>query len=278
MLRLDEAGDLVVGPEVLRLFDYYLSATGEERTPALHARIVAAIHRRIEGDRARGQAVALLDTYLGYREATRRLRPEGDDPGARFVAVKALRRSHFGEAVAEKLFGPEERALAVALEQRRALTDPALSPADRERRLEEAEAHLPTAAREARAAATRPLRERSEEEDMRAAGASDEDVRAYRVAQDGEEAADRLADLDRRRAEWQGRLAAFRGEGGHRGDGSGSAQRGGEAAPRCVVHAARADPRGSVGGDERALSSPVTYPSARRRRGRRSPTPAARSS
>src|SRR5262245_46940633 len=29
-LRVDEAGDLVVGPEVLRLFDYYLSATGEE--------------------------------------------------------------------------------------------------------------------------------------------------------------------------------------------------------------------------------------------------------
>jgi lipase chaperone LimK len=208
-LRVDDDGDLVVEPAVLRFFDYYLSAAGEESPAALRARIVAAIHRRVDGARAQGQAIALLDTYLGYREATRGLRAGGDDPGARLDELRLLRRRFFGAGVAEALFGQDERALAVAVERRRVLTDAALSPEARDRRIEALDGQLPDAVRQAHAAATRPLRERSEEDAMRADGASDEDVRAYRVATDGEDAADRLAELDRRRAEWQARVATF---------------------------------------------------------------------
>ena len=45
---------------------------------------------------------------------------------------------------------------------------------------------------------------------MRAAGATDEDLHAVRAASYGEEAADRLAELDRQRAAWKARLDAFR--------------------------------------------------------------------
>jgi lipase chaperone LimK len=209
-LRVDDAGDLVIAPAVLRFFDYYLSATGEESAATLRARIVAAIHRRLPDDRPAGQAVALLDTYLGYREATRGLRVDGDDPAARLDALHLLRRRSFGAAVAEALFGDEERALAVALEQRKLLADAALSRRERERRLSDLEARLPDRIREARAGATRPLRQRADEDAMRAAGASDDDLHDYRTATVGEEAADRLAALDRSRAAWSAQLAAFR--------------------------------------------------------------------
>lgn len=207
-LRQDDDGELVIGPEVLRLFDYYLSATGEESGAALRARILAAIRRKLPSERAARRAIALLDDYLGYREAARRLAP-GGEVAARLEAVRALRRERFGD-VAELLFGSEERAVAVALEQRDILGDRSLTPADRDRRLAEAEARLPDAVREAREASTRPLRERADEEAMRAAGASDADLHAARVAADGPEAADRLAELDRRRASWAARLQAFR--------------------------------------------------------------------
>lgn len=45
---------------------------------------------------------------------------------------------------------------------------------------------------------------------MRAAGASDAEIQRYRVETDGPEAADRLAELDRRRAAWAARLQTFR--------------------------------------------------------------------
>lgn len=209
-LRVDEAGDLVIGPEVLRLFDYYLSATGEESSAAIRGRIVAAIQRRHLGARAEAQATALLDQYLDYREATRRLRADGDDPGARLSALRELRHRSFGEPVARKLFGDEERALEAAIARRRILTDGSLPAAERETRLAALEAELPPSVRAARAESTRPIRDRAEEDAMRAAGASDDDLRAVRVASYGEEAADRLAELDRQRAEWRSRLAEFR--------------------------------------------------------------------
>jgi lipase chaperone LimK len=208
-LREDEQGGLVIGPEILRLFDYYLSASGQESAAALRARIVAAIHRQL-GDRpAARAAVDLLDRYLAYRADAPRLVPAGSDLDARLEGLRRLRRERFGD-LAEGLFGDEERAAAVALEQRRALLDGSLSPEDRERRLDALEGDLPEAARRARAAATEPLREAAEEAALLRAGAGEDDLRAYRTATAGAEAADRLAELDRRRAAWKARVDAFR--------------------------------------------------------------------
>ncbi|APR82407.1 lipase modulator protein [Minicystis rosea] len=208
-LREDAAGDLVIGPEVLRLFDYYLSTTGEESAAAIRKRIEAAIHRKLGEGRAAKTAIDLLNRYLGYREGSRGMAATGEDLGGRLDALKQLRRAHFGD-FADKLFGEEEQAAAVAVAQHRVHQDDSLSAADRERRLSELEARLPETVREARAAALEPMREAAEEASMRAAGASDADVHAYRVATVGDEAADRLAALDAERAAWKARLTAFR--------------------------------------------------------------------
>ncbi|WP_437767762.1 lipase secretion chaperone [Sorangium sp. So ce764] len=210
-VTVDERGDLVVGPELLGLFDYFLSATGEEPAPAIRARVVAAIRERAAG-RGAEQAIALFDRYLGYREAAGEARVEQEaDPAARLAALRAIRRAWFGEAAAARLFGDEEREIEAAIEESRILADEALSPEERDARIAEVEAALPEAVREAREAATRPLAQQAEEQALRDAGASDEALRAHRVATVGPEAADRLAELDRHRAAWQQRLDAFAG-------------------------------------------------------------------
>ncbi|XXY49333.1 lipase secretion chaperone [Sorangium sp. So ce269] len=206
---VDERGDLVVGPEILALFDYFLSAAGEEPAAAIRARIVAAIRERAAGPAA-DQAIALLDRYLGYREAVSAADVEvADDPAARLAALREIRRAQLGEPAATRLFGDEEREGEAAIEQARILADAPLSPEERDARIAEVEAALPDDVREAREAAVRPLVEQAEEQALRDAGASDEELHAHRVATVGPEAADRLAELDRRRAAWQRRLDAF---------------------------------------------------------------------
>ncbi|WP_437682586.1 lipase secretion chaperone [Sorangium sp. So ce131] len=206
---VDGRGDLVVGPEILAFFDYFLSATGEEPAAAIRARIVAAIRERA-GGRAADQAVALLDRYLGYREAAGAAgaAPEAD-PAARLAVLRELRREHFGEADAARLFGDEEREGEATLDEARIAADPALSPEERDAQIAEVEAALPEHLRAARDAAMRPLEQQVEEQALRAAGASAEEIHAHRVAVVGPEAADRLAELDRQRAAWQERLDTF---------------------------------------------------------------------
>ena len=212
-LPVDAGGHLVVGPEVRRLFDYFLSAGGEESPQRLHQRIAAVIAERL-AEPARGEALQLLDRYQEYRERARALFASGSaeaDLGARLDQVHALRRAVFGAADAEALFGDEEARdfVAVAMhEVARDITD----PAERAARLGELEAQLPPEARAARQAATLPQRLSETEAALRAAGGSDAEIRALREEMVGAEAAQRLADLDQRRGEWQARVDDYRDE------------------------------------------------------------------
>ena len=204
----DAAGHLVVDLELRRLFDHFLIASGEEPLAAIRARIVAVLQGRLPATAA-AEAVALLDRYLAYREAARDLAPT-TDPAAGLGQIHDLRARMFSPEVARALFGDEEAATYAAIARRDALVDPALSPAERDRRIAELDARLPAAVREARAAAAAPLDQMNREQAMRAAGASDPQIAAARTAALGAEAAARLAELDRARAAWDARLAQFR--------------------------------------------------------------------
>lgn len=214
-LRLDAAGRFVPGPEALVLFDYFLSATGEEPDELIRARIVAEIRRRLPPDAAR-EAEALLDRYLAYREAAREMAFAGDfghaDLERRLQLVRELRRARFGAELAEALFGEEERVIAIDLERRRVLQREDLEPEERARRLAALEEELPEPVREARREALAAIELRAAEAELRAAGASEADIHAERERRFGPEAAARLAALDERRARWNERLAAYRRE------------------------------------------------------------------
>lgn len=208
---VDDEGHLRVTPDILELFEYFFSATGEEPDEQIRRRIEAEIHARLSPP-AREEAIALLDAYLLYREQARELFEAGggDLPlEIRFQRIRELRRAAFGSADAEILFGPEEDRIRIELERRRVATDPALSPEERKSRLEALDAKLPTEAVEARAAARAALELRRDEARLRAEGAGEAEIQALRERRFGPEASARLAALDRERAAWQRRVTEW---------------------------------------------------------------------
>jgi lipase chaperone LimK len=213
-LRLDAEERFVPGPEALVLFDYFLAAAGEEAPEAIRARLLAELGRRLP-PAAAAQAEALLDRYLAYRDAAARLFASDlahADAERRFQRIRELRREVFGPGLAADLFGAEEAVLAVDLARRRVAAEAELAPEERARRLAALEAELPEAERRARAELRAALDLRAAEAELRAAGAGEAAIAAERERRFGPEAAGRLADLDRRRAAWDERVAAYRAE------------------------------------------------------------------
>lgn len=204
-------GHLSVGPRVIALFDHFLSATGEEDEAMIRARIEAHARAHLT-EPALGEALDLLDAYMGYRAAGRKLALPADATAAeRLAAVRELRREHFGED-AQALFGEDERAAEVAIAKSEIVNDPSLSPEEREDRLAGADRLLPAQARDAQAKATSVMDLRSDEAALREDGADEDVIRRYRESKLGAGAADRLGALDRDRATFKARIEAFRRE------------------------------------------------------------------
>jgi lipase chaperone LimK len=210
-------GRFVPTIDARRLFDYFLSATGEMPDDALRARIVAEIERRLPPDAAR-EAIALLDRYLAYRERVRVLAasaPADGDLDGRFALSKRPSRD-VGDDAAAAFFAEEEAHARRVLEIRRITADGSLSVEERAARVEAlyatAEADLPAETREARAAGRLAIALREAEAEIRANGGGTPEIQALRERLAGPEVAARLADLDARRAEWLRRVDALRTE------------------------------------------------------------------
>ncbi|RJS23903.1 lipase chaperone [Corallococcus sp. H22C18031201] len=212
-LRVDASGHLVLSADVRRLFDYYLSATGEESPESLRARIIASMRAKLPAS-ALDEALRVLDDYLAYRQAARTLEvPAGSGPedvAGRLDAVRRLRREHLGTEVADAFFAEDEQHDAVALQRMRLEKDTTLSSEERARRIEALEETLPADLRALRQEALHPLKQQAAERELVAAGASAEDLHQYRLSTEGPEATARLEALDQERAEWQRKLTAFR--------------------------------------------------------------------
>lgn len=213
-LPVDAEGHLIPGPDVLATFDYFLAASGEEPPEVLQRRIRDHIRASLD-EPAASEAEALLADYLALRGRLRELTLEGDVPHdleRRLQWVRELRREIFGVDLAAELFGEQEEMLRIDLERRRVALDATLDPAERAARIEALDEELPERVREARHSAGAPAEIRRQVEALRATGASDREVFVARERAFGSEAAERLAALDARRADWRSRLDAYRVE------------------------------------------------------------------
>lgn len=216
-LVVDSDGRFVPTPDAIDLFDYYLSATGEEPDERLEARIRASIRARLDGPAA-AQAEALLDDYLAYRARAGELLAGplvGEDLDRRLQYIQELRREVFGSGVAAALFGEEEARWSADLERRRIATDPDLTPEERDRHLAALDADASDTRRESVEAVQAHSLLRRDEAELREAGASPAEIAGLREDRFGAEAAARLEALDASRAEWQRRVHAYREERDH---------------------------------------------------------------
>ena len=217
-LVVDADGRFVPTPDAIDLFDYYLSAHGEEPAAATEARIRAAIAARLDGAAAR-DATRLLEQYLDYRREAAALVAGpaiGEDLERRIQFLRELRREIFGESIATALFADEEARWFADLERRRILTDESLPAEEVARALAAVDAGEAPGRVAERERTRAHVALRNEEATLRSEGAMPEEIQRLRETRFGPEAANRLAALDERRGEWDRRLLAYRTELGER--------------------------------------------------------------
>lgn len=213
-LLVDEDGNFVATADALSMFEYFFTVSGEASREEIVARIRTEIAARLDPP-AEAQALAFLERYLAYRDRGLTFGtpgPEDTDLRSRFEKIRDLRREIFGEELASRLFGEDEAAAEVAIRQREIAEDPDLSPEEKAAAIEKSYEDLPEPLRKAREETLAAVRLMEDTDRMRAEGASAEEIRDMRVERFGEEAADRLEDLDRENAAWDGRMAAYRAE------------------------------------------------------------------
>ncbi len=234
-VRANDQGELILEGRIRDLFEYYLSTLGEADLDDVKTWIAHHLRAQLPPDAAR-EAWALFRNYLDYRRKLDGVSEPGLDSGVEemksvMAQRNALRRESLGREAAEAFFAAEEAYDRYMIRRREIEQNDELDAAETRRRLDQARAELPQAMREVREGSTEAIRAREKVEQMRAEGASEAEVRAWREAELGPEAADRLEDLEDRRDAWQQRYQNYRRERAQL-DTSGLAQQEREAAIR----------------------------------------------
>ncbi len=211
--QVDGVGNLLITADIRRIFDYFLSAYGEESLQDSVKRLRAYIASQLPQP-AQEQAQALLSQYIDYKRELVLL--ERDLPQManldalrnRESAVQALRARLFTAEAHQAFFGNEEAYNQFTLQRLAIQHDDKLDAAAKGAAMDQLRAGLPEELQES----VLPQLQselHAQTEQLRAQGASAEQVRALRQQLVGAEATTRLEALDQQRAGWKQRIAAF---------------------------------------------------------------------
>lgn len=210
--QVDSVGDLIPTPALRQLFEYYLSALGEESLEQLVARIEQTLLALREP--ARTQALDTLRAYLDYKLAISDLEAGyggGTELDAvqmqqRMQEIQALRRTWLDSTTADVFFAHDEAIDRFQIEKLRISRDPSLTADQREVALAQAEDALPDPLRQAR----RETRRFTDYEKARQELADDpEALQNWRREAFGIETARRLEVLEQEQANWNQRWQTY---------------------------------------------------------------------
>ncbi|MGE5450520.1 MAG: lipase secretion chaperone [Acidobacteriota bacterium] len=207
--------DLVLSPDLIRRFEYHLTAVGEKTQAQIRAAILADIAAELN-DKGQKEAQRILDAYLKFKTALgsvaqpRMTEINGTALAQHFKSIRDLRALYFQPSEIQALFGNTDeyddytaRKLAIvqnkglsATEREAQLTrlKDTLSPENRAN-IEQPVIHLTLAARE---------------EQARREGATPEAIQQIRTNLVGADAAKRLAALDQEEAAWKARIQQYK--------------------------------------------------------------------
>ncbi len=211
--RLDSEGRLIVEPNIVRVFEYFMSSIGEDDLSTIVERVKNLIAGAVP-ESAQGDAYQLLDQYMNYRQRQAELL-EGRDvslmadvAGLResFNQTRQLRREIFGATHADALFKDDEAYMDFSLNALEMQQQGEQTELQNLQTLRELSTTLPEHHRQVveRQLVQKELSLRTEE--LQAAGAPPEELRQMREQLLGTEAAERLARLDEQRAAWRDKV------------------------------------------------------------------------
>jgi lipase chaperone LimK len=214
VFSVDAAGNLLITRDIVQIFDYFLSAIGEDSLAVSLERLQAYVRSQL-AQPAQEQALALLSQYLDYKRQLVQL--ERDLPQVasldglrqRERAVHALRARIFSQQVHEVFFASEEDYNQFTLDRLAVQQDTRLDPLAKGRAIDQLRANLPADLQESVLPQLHSeLREQTAQ--LQAAGGSPAQLQQLRQQLVGEQAANRLATLDQQRSNWQLRLSSYR--------------------------------------------------------------------
>jgi lipase chaperone LimK len=200
----------------LDMFDYFMTLNGEMPFAEIEARVISEIESRLDGRNAKS-AIAFWQTYLGYLdeiESVERMASKHEetyvwDMAQQLNDLWTLRRSHFGDELATRLFAEDEAIDTLKLARMQVeVSGKRVDPHWREqiRALEEAQ---PEYAKVATERALLPSRIRAFTQKLRAEGLSEAEVQEQRAQAFGTSVNARLTELEERRAAWNARIEAL---------------------------------------------------------------------
>jgi len=211
-------GDLIVTASLKDLFDYYLSAAGEENHQQIAIRVTANLAEQLQGE-AFEQANAIWLNYLAYKKELVEFDRQYPQSTAglqklqqlqllqqRQLALVGLQDSIFGAKVAGIIFAFDRQLDGHTLAKAELLASD-LTPEQKQQRLINLNAQLPI---ETVQSLTRNEKQKQlllidNTEDL-----NDHQKFQLRAEQVGADAATRLQQLDEQRAIWRDRIAVFK--------------------------------------------------------------------
>ena len=224
---IDENKQLVVTEGLRRLFDYFLSALGEEDEAVIYARVESYI-RSHTPEPAASQAMKIFDQYIAYLKAIPaiekrygNLQLQATKNGELDLSVVAqqqqdvakLRQQYFNKNTITAFFGAEDAYDDYSIAMVKINQDKQMSDAQKEAAKQDYISRMPDNATKANIAQQANLEELiSRTEQMQAKGATAEELYNMRRELVGAPAAARLAQVDQQDAHFDQRFKQYQAQ------------------------------------------------------------------
>lgn len=225
-LKVDEQGQLIISVSIRHWMDYYLSALGELDLPE----ILALMQQKIDQlpEPARSQASGILQSYVSYKDQMAdydggdAVDPMNTDSAMMFGDLKSrmdwqkrLRREHFSPQLVTEFWRVDEIIDDFTVAKMDVVSSDQTA-AEKKQALAKLEQELPedvwTIRRASRVSVEVEMQEQEIIEQGGDAQVVKEQVQQLRSEKYGDQAAQRLAELDQKQQAWQDQLLAYQNE------------------------------------------------------------------
>lgn len=218
MLLADENGNLVINHDIRRVFDYFLSTLGAESLAQIQQRLRSYIKDQLPVNAAQ-QAEQLLVKYMALNQALSKLELSNETEAntlletavlrERLLSIQSLRHEHLPTDVIGAFYADEDALDQLALERIDIMQDNTLSEDERTKALSDLEESIPSHLQQVMSDLNKQQQLNTLTNHLRSNGGSDADIYQLRERIYGSEAAERLAQLDISRQQWQIRMTRW---------------------------------------------------------------------
>ena len=216
-IRTDTEGNLIISRDIRLVFDYFLSALGEEDHSRIEARILAYLNHSLPSDAAK-TASNLFKSYLGLLQERKSLEEYAIPSDALEIDLDAIRHQkeqlhainskYLDDETITAFFGQEEALDSYMLARIPILKDTSLSQQEKAQQLRILEESLPDNIRKERTKRQGVI-DLHQLSKTRTGDLSEHDLQKVREQTVGKEATRRLEKLDQERRIWKKRIASW---------------------------------------------------------------------